>query len=159
MNYIIDEHNLISMIPGLSLSMPDDEQRLIELLIRFGKQGKKRMEVYFDRAPVGLAGDQNYGRVRAHFVHHNLTADQAIRSKLHSLQKSSKNWLVVTSDRSVQAAAHEAHAGVMSSEEFADQLQASMQASTGGAEPTDKPLNETEVGEWLEIFKGHRKQS
>ena len=159
MNYIIDGHNLISKIPGLSLSMPDDEQRLVELLIRFGKVGRKRMEVYFDRAPVGLAGDQNYGRVRAPFVQHTLTADQAIRNKLRSLEKSSKNWVVVSSDRSVQAAAREVHAGVMSAEEFADQLQASLQGEVSSGGPGDKPLGEAEVREWMAIFKGQHKQS
>ncbi len=66
MNYIIDGHNLIAVIPGLSLSMPDDEQRLVELLIPFCQRGKHRVEVYFDGAPIGLAGTRSYGRVRAH---------------------------------------------------------------------------------------------
>ena len=53
MNYIIDGHNLIAKLPGLDLSMPDDEQRLIEVLMRFGRAGSHRIEVYFDAAPAG----------------------------------------------------------------------------------------------------------
>ena len=160
MNYIIDGHNLISKILGLDLRMLDDEQRLIELLIGLTKQGRHRIEVYFDRAPIGQAGDQNFGRVRAHFVHHSGTADQAIRNKLRSLQRASKNWVVVTSDRSVQAAAHEAQAEVMRSEDFARYLEANLlQAKPGSSAPAaDKPLSEAEVSEWLAIFKRDRDQ-
>ena len=42
MNYIIDGHNLISQLPGIDLNMPDDEQRLIELLILFCQSGKHK---------------------------------------------------------------------------------------------------------------------
>ena len=158
MNYIIDGHNLISKIPGLSLSMPDDEQRLIELLIRLGKQGRHKLEVYFDRASIGQAGEHNYGRVRAHFVPQSQLADDAIRRRLSTLGRSAKTWVVVSSDRAVQAAAREAHAGVMSAEDFSNLLQASLQA--GSAPPVrtaDEPLTEAEVREWLAIFKGPRK--
>lgn len=159
MNYIIDGHNLISKIPELSLSMLDDEQRLIELLNRYGQHNRGRIEVYFDGAPVGQAGAQNFGRVQAHFVPQSQTADDAIRRRLVRFGREARNWVVVTSDRSVQAAAREAHAGVMSAEDFAGMLQASLQASTGDAESAaDQPISETEVQEWLTIFKERRKQ-
>ena len=53
MNYLIDGHNLIAKIPGLSLSMPDDEERLVELLNRFGQHSRGKLEVFFDGAPPG----------------------------------------------------------------------------------------------------------
>ena len=157
MNYIIDGHNLIAQLAGLDLSMPDDEQRLIELLVRFGGYYHHKLEVYFDRAAIGQAGKQNFGRVQAYFVPQNQTADDAIRKRLMSLRKSAKSWAVVSSDRAVQAAAREAHAGVMSSTDFASLLHASPKPA--GANPTsDEPLSEAEVHEWEDIFKGqHRK--
>jgi len=164
MNYIIDGHNLIARLPGLSLDMPDDEQRLIELLVRFTRQSRHRVEVYFDRAPVGMAGDQSFGRVRAHFVHHRRTADQAIRTRLGTLHRSSRSWVVVSSDGGVQSAAREAHAGVMSAEEFAHLLEAGLlhaspQAESGIPEPPgDEPLSEAEVREWEAIFKARGRQ-
>ena len=168
MNYIIDGHNLISKIPGLSLSMLDDEQRLIEILNRFGQLSRHKIEVYFDGAPVGQAGVRNFGKVQAHFVPLSQTADDAIRKRLARLERSARNWVVVSSDRSVQSAAHEAHAQVMSAEDFADLLQtrmrqASLYAKTRNADTTpDKPIRETlseaEVNEWLTIFKERRKQ-
>ena len=164
MNYIIDGHNLISKIPGLSLSMLDDEQRLIALLNRYGQLSRHKIEVYFDGAPVGQAGVRNFGKVQAHFVPLSQTADDAIRKRLARLERSARNWVVVSSDRSVQSAAHAAHAQVMSAEDFAELLQtsllrASLHAPTGNVETSrDKPLSEAEVNEWLTIFKERRKQ-
>ena len=161
MYYIIDGHNLISQIPGLDLAMLDDEQRLVELLILFCQPGRHKVEVYFDRAPVGQAGVTNHGRVRAHFVSQRSTADDAIHKRLKSLGRSANTWAVVSSDRSVQAAAREAHAQVLSSEEFTSLLQTrpsdtSLQSGRLNPAP-DEPLSEAEVREWEAIFKGKPK--
>jgi predicted RNA-binding protein with PIN domain len=158
MNYIIDGHNLISKIEGLSLSMPDDEKRLIELLNLFGQQNRGRVEVYFDGAPFGQAGVRNYGRVRAHFVRKRLTADDAIRMRLSDIGQAAMNWVVVSSDHSVQSAAHEVHAKVMSAEEFVSHMQASLllarprKPENITEQPTSGALSEAEVKEWLAIF-------
>jgi uncharacterized protein len=157
MNYIIDGHNLIPQLAGLDLSMPDDEQRLIELLVHLGRYKYHKLEVYFDRAAIGQAGMQNFGRVKAHYVSQNQIADDAIRKRLMSLGKSAKSWIVVSSDRAVQAAAREAHARVMSSADFASLLQAA-QKTVGAIPTTDEPLSEAEVREWEEIFKGQHKK-
>lgn len=168
MNTIIDGHNLISKIPGLDLSMPDDEQHLIELLNRYGQLSRNKIEVYFDGAPVGQAGARNFGRVQAHFVSQSQTADDAIRKRLVKLGRSARNWVVITSDRSVQSAAHEAHAQVMNSEDYASHMQSSllktsMHGRAGSGESVleklvNETLNEAEVNEWLTIFKEQRKQ-
>ena len=156
MDHIVDGHNLVEHIAGLSLSMPDDEQRLIELLVQYCKLGRHRIEVYFDAAPVGQAGVRNFGRVHAHFVSQASSADEAIRRRLARLGRAAKNWMVVTSDRSVQASAHEAHAQVINAEGFSRRLQAALQASPE-ARTVDEPLSEAEVREWEAIFKGQRK--
>jgi predicted RNA-binding protein with PIN domain len=158
MNYIVDGHNLVSHIPGLNLSMLDDEQRLVELLILFCQQSKHKVEVYFDRAPVGRSGTTNHGRVRAHFVPQRSSADDAIRKRLRSMGKSASTWAVVSSDRSVQAVTREARAQVLSADEFASLLLASLQPKAASpASPADMPLSETEVSEWIAIFKQGRK--
>jgi predicted RNA-binding protein with PIN domain len=161
MNYIIDGHNLIAQLAGLDLSMPDDEQRLIELLVRLARYDHHRLEVYFDRAAIGQAGMQNFGRVQAYYVPQNQTADDAIRKRLMSLRKSAKSWAVVSSDRAVQAAARESHARVMSSVDFANLLQDRLAgASPKLRHPTpsnDESLSEAEVKEWEAIFRQGRK--
>jgi predicted RNA-binding protein with PIN domain len=158
MNYIVDGHNLVSHIPGLNLSMLDDEQRLVELLILFCQKSAHKVEVYFDRAPLGMSGMTNHGRVRAHFVPEHSSADDAIRKRLRSMGKSASIWAVVSSDRSVQAAAREARAQVLNADEFASLLLSSLQPKDATpASLTDLPLTETEVREWLAIFKQGRK--
>jgi predicted RNA-binding protein with PIN domain len=158
MNYIIDGHNLIAKIPGLDLRMPDDEQRLIELLSRYDQESRHKLEVYFDGAPPGQAGVRNYGRVRAHFVPASQTADEAIRRRLRRLGRSAASWMVVSSDRDVQAAAREMHSKVMRAEEFSRLLQTSLQARIDNSyNLKDQPLSEDEVSEWLAIFKARRR--
>lgn len=158
MNYIIDGHNLIGKLTGLDLHMIDDEQRLIELLNHFGQFNRGKLEVYFDGAPVGEAGASTFGRVRAHFVAQSQTADDAIRKRLNRLGKSARNWVVVTSDHSVQAAAHETHARVMKAEEFAMRLNAAQQAKAGDYQDiSERKLSEAEIDEWLAIFKARGK--
>jgi predicted RNA-binding protein with PIN domain len=163
MNYIIDGHNLIAKVEGLSLSMLDDEQRLIELLNRYGELRRHKIEVYFDGAPVGQVGIRNFGRVRAHFVAMSQTADDAIHRRLTKMGRASRearNWVVVSSDRSVQSAAREAQAQVMSAEDFASHLQTSLlQARAGNPENTpEQQMSEAELKEWLTIFKEQGKQ-
>jgi predicted RNA-binding protein with PIN domain len=158
MNYIIDGHNLIAKIPGLSLSMPDDEQRLVELLNRYAHESRDKLEVYFDGAPPGQAGVGNYGRVRAHFVPVSQSADEAIRRRLDRIGRSAASWVVVTSDRDVQVAAREAHAKVLRAEDFSRQVQTTLQRRLANANnPTDQRLSEDEVSEWLAIFNARRK--
>jgi predicted RNA-binding protein with PIN domain len=162
MDHIIDGHNLISKMPGVSLDMPADEQRLIELLVGYCKLGGHRVEVFFDGAPVGQAGGRNYGKVRAYFVAQSQTADDAISKKLVSLGRAAKNWLVVSSDRSVQSAAREANAKVVGSEDFVRMYEAlrqqTLQDGDQNTKPAaDEPLSAAEVQEWEAIFKGLRK--
>ena len=156
MPYIIDGHNLIPKIPGLSLSAIDDEIRLIQLLQEFCRQQGKRVEVYFDNAPPGQPGTQKFGAVTARFIRQGMTADTAIRMRLRNLGASARNWTVVTSDREVAAAAREARAQVITSETFAQTLR--------GGRPTDQvssekdanlSLSPEDVDDWLQIFGGN----
>jgi predicted RNA-binding protein with PIN domain len=149
MPYLIDGHNLIPKIPGLSLAEVDDEQQLIALLQEFCRQQKKDAEVFFDKAPVGQARSQNYGRVKAHFVFQGTTADNAIRSRLRRLRDAA-NWVVVSSDREVQAAAKQARAQVISSNDFAMQIQNKRHLADN---EDNNPHNANDdINEWLRLF-------
>ena len=158
MNTIIDGHNLIAKIPGLSLSMVDDEQRLLTLLNLYGEFERGKLEVYFDGAPAGQAGSQNFGRVRAHYISQSQPADDAIIARLLKLGKAARTWRVVTSDHRVQAAAREVHAQVIRSEDFAPQLLGAIQSQRRQTEKSRyRPLSPSEVDEWLAVFKIHQK--
>ncbi len=58
MQYIIDGHNLIGQMRGLSLSDLEDEQALVDLLVPF-LRAKNPAPWSFDRAAVGQSGQRN----------------------------------------------------------------------------------------------------
>ncbi|HVN56087.1 MAG TPA: NYN domain-containing protein [Anaerolineaceae bacterium] len=160
MGYLIDGHNLIPRVRGLSLNEIDDEQELIHRLQAFCRRERKTVEVFFDRAPAGYAGTRAYGPVKAHFVRQGRTADEAIRLRLGQLGKTAAGWTVVSSDRQVQAEARRARAQILSSEEFARMLPAAGEgkqelARKSSAKSKDNDgLSAEELREWLELFGG-----
>lgn len=159
MPYIIDGHNLIPKIPGLSLSDVDDENRLIELLQEFCRRRRKKAEVYFDNAPPGQLRARNFGTVVAHYIRSGRTADDAIRDRLQRLGRAARNWSVVSSDRAVQVAAKTAKAQAISSERFVDQLLEIDDGKLRSGEIEDSGLSTDEVDDWLEIFGGGKPDS
>lgn len=153
MPYLIDGHNLIPKIPGLSLQALDDEERLIELLQVFCRVERKRAEVYFDNAPPGQAGSRRYGQVMAYYVRRGQTADAAITQRLKRLGKDAHNWSVVSSDNAVQAEARAGRAQVISSDAFARRLLAGQERAPGDAVGfRPEAINSDEVDDWLKLF-------
>ena len=150
MLYLIDGHNLIPKL-GLRLDSMDDEMELIAILQEFCRRERKQTEVYFDGASAPHAGTRKLGTVTAHFVPLGKTADNAIRNHLKRLGKSSKNWIVVTSDRQVQAEARAVHAEIMSSDSFAKQLQQARDSAPKAI--NDRKLSDDEVNEWMRVFE------
>ena len=155
MPYLVDGHNLIPKIPGITLKDLDDELALINLLERFARQKRTRVEVFFDQAPPSRAGSRSFGAIKAHFIRQGTTADQAIVSRLHLLGKEAKNWTVISSDREILAEARSAHSKTMPSSEFADMLSKVKSSSGQGADKGEEPeLSEDDVDYWLDQFKG-----
>jgi predicted RNA-binding protein with PIN domain len=153
MPYIIDGHNLIPKIPGLSLSDIDDEMQLIKLLQEFCRQQRRRADVYFDNTPPGQPRTRKFGSVTAHFIRQGITADTAIRNRLRKLGRSARNWTVVTSDREVTSASKESHARVITSEVFANNLISNGVVDSFSPETDENlALDEKAVEDWLKIF-------
>ena len=153
MPYIIDGHNLIPKVPGLSLQLMDDEQQLVEMLQEFCRHQRKQVEVYFDNAPPGGVRARNLGLVTARFVRQGTTADSAIRRRLANLGRVARNWTVVSSDQAVQAEARAAQAQAMSSETFARLLTRALDDSLiDQGEAAETVLNPEEVDDWLQLF-------
>jgi uncharacterized protein len=152
--YIIDGHNLIPKLPGGSLRELDDEQALITLLQGYARQNRKRIEVFFDGAPPGQAGERSYGTIRAHFVAAGHTADDAILRYLLAQKGAARNMTVISSDRQVQANARALHATVIPSEDFARQLSTPRPAAPKAPRqaPTSAGMSDKELGGWYEVF-------
>ncbi|MBN2500297.1 MAG: NYN domain-containing protein [Anaerolineales bacterium] len=151
MPYIIDGHNLIPKIPGLSLEDPDDEVKLVELLTEFCQKTGKRIQVFFDRAPTGHSRVRNFGSVVARFARSGQTADDAIYRYLQNLEGAAHNWTVISSDRMVKNGARHSRARVIDSEEFARTLLDTLYGETTPASD-DVNLSADEVDEWLGLF-------
>lgn len=152
--YIIDGHNLIPKIPGMSLGALDDELELAQRLQAFYRLQRKPVEVYFDRAPAGRQGSRKVGSVTVHFVREGLTADEAIRHRLRRLGGDARNWTVVSSDHQVQAEARAVHARVLTSEQFAQLLA----RSEPGVEEGKPAASGEDVQRWLEEFDREQKR-
>ncbi len=151
MPYLVDGHNLIPKL-GLRLDSPDDEMQLIGILKEFARLSRRDAHVFFDGAPAGQARTKRFARVTAHFVRVGRTADDAIKAELSRLGPAARNWIVITSDRVVQTEARAAHAGVVSSEEFAMQLRRVQQK--GQRREGERELTPDEINEWLRLFDG-----
>jgi predicted RNA-binding protein with PIN domain len=151
---LIDGHNLIPHVNGLSLSALEDELQLIELLQKYCQVTHRVVEVYFDGAPAGQVGARRYGLVQAHFVRKGQTADRAIALRLQRLGKGAANWIVVSSDHQVQGEARASHATVCSSEDFAKQLWETQQKAKTATQASGMGgLSPDEVDEWLRLFE------
>src|SRR5512140_382011 len=92
MPYLIDGHNLVPKIPGMSLEDVDDEQRLLGMLGEFCRKTRKQAEVFFDNAPPGGVRARNLGLLIARFIRQGMTADEAIRQRLQRLGREARNW-------------------------------------------------------------------
>lgn len=155
MPYLIDGHNLIPNIEGLSLGDPDDEMKLIQRLQDFSRQVRTKIEVYFDQAPPGQTRTQHFGGVWAFFISQDKTADAAIKARLISLGGAVKNWTVVSSDHEVIREAEGHQAQVLSSQDFAVRLAG--QKKHGEDTSGDKwnpSLSSSEIDYWMERFQG-----
>jgi hypothetical protein len=163
MPYLIDGHNLIPKIPGMNLGDVDDETQLIEMLQEFCRRRRKQVEVYFDNAPAGQPRARKFGLVTARFARAGQSADSLIHAHLQRLERSARNWTVVSSDHQVQAAARAARAKFISSEVFARELLAVLASSESLGEALSEPgmegetrLSSEELDEWLSLFGGDK---
>jgi predicted RNA-binding protein with PIN domain len=151
MLYLIDGHNLIPHIPGLSLRQMDDEMRLLDLLQSFSRDHRARIEVFFDGAAPGWAGAKSFGSITAHFVVKGTTADEAIRRRLNQISPGS-GVTVVSSDRQVQAEARSQRAEVITSRDFAKNFPIQKPDQQKKKKNSQTTLSDDEINDWLQLF-------
>lgn len=155
MLYLVDGHNLIPKA-GLRLDSLDDENQLISLLQEFCRIRRAKVDVYFDNAPEGQPASRRAGNVTAFFVRRGSSADAALELRLNKLGKAARNWTVVSSDGRVRKAASEAHTGLLTSEEFAQEMNNIATKNSYSSKP-ETTLSPGQVEEWLEEFKRKKK--
>jgi predicted RNA-binding protein with PIN domain len=147
MPFLIDGHNLIAHVPGISLQDPNDEGQLVLRLRAYNARTRKKITVVFDHGvPGGWSREMSTG------------PDRVMIGRIHAA-KNPPSLLVVSSDREVCQAAEERGARVISATEFAARL-LSPPASRQMGTADDVRLSPAEVEEWMCLFeKRKRKRS
>ena len=107
---LIDGHNLIPKVGGISLSDPEDEAKLTARVSEYCRLAKVKAELFFDGAPPGKNATSRLGLINVHHVRQGTTADAAIIQYLHREGYNARNLLVVSSDHEVQNKARMLHA-------------------------------------------------
>ena len=149
---LIDGHNLIPKIHGLSLKMLDDEMELIQILSEYARLSRKKLDVYFDNAPIDKSGTRKFGLVTAHFVRAGMTADDAIIKRISKMKNRGQNTKVFSSDQRIQHNARQYSAQPISSDEFARDIEKVFSSSPGGGKPDPERLSEVDINHWLDVF-------
>ena len=157
MHYLIDGHNLIARVPGLSLADPDDEVKLLQLLKRWAAADPRRkVTVIFDKGlPGGEAKHLSGGGVRAIFAPDNRSADALIIGRIESIEDPAQHT-VVSSDGAILRVAQRRRVPTQRSEAFATAMVNERTFAPKGQPPPDARDNPTvspnEVSEWLALF-------
>ncbi len=154
MPFLIDGHNLIGQMRDLSLSDPNDEDKLIAKLRQFADRAGKKVAVVFDPNPAetapSLHSQTRLGNLTITFAHPGSKADDVIRARV-SEARDKQGLIVVTSDRAVASFTRMNGVRVESSPEFIKRMSAAMGSQASQAlKPTD---SRNDMLNWSEVFK------
>jgi predicted RNA-binding protein with PIN domain len=150
---LIDGHNLIGQCPGLSLHDPDDEEKLVRLLVSYAARSQKRITVVFDPGePSTLPQTRRLGGVEVVFAPYGSTADAVIARRVQRSRHPGE-WLVITSDQKLADQVARLGARTRSAQTFAADA-----CAPAAAEPEQKqtPPSADEVDAWMALFQGRR---
>lgn len=156
---VIDGHNLIPKLPGLHLSDPEDENKLIQLIGEYCRVSRSRAELFFDGAPPGSTPRSRHGLVSIHHVKQGSTADDAIIHHIRREGQNARNLLVISSDHRVQVEVKALRAETMTSEVFARQIEHTMSSPAVQEAAREKPPSAEEVEEMLKLMTEKRKKA
>ena len=155
MPYLIDGHNLIAQMPGMTIADADDEFQLVLRLRQFSARKKQKITVVFDHGiPGGWSSKLSTGPVKVIFAGSHSNADRIIMERIREA-KTPTNIKLVTSDREIRRAGEARRVEVISSQEFVQML---FKPPSGAHQPQrdareDVKLSKDEVKEWMRVFR------
>lgn len=153
---VIDGHNLIPKVGGISLTDPEDESKLAAMVSEYCRLARVKAELFFDGAPPGRSASSRQGLVSIHHVRQGTTADDAILQYLRKEGNNARNLLVISSDHRVQTEARGLHAEVISSDQFSMQMRAVFSSPQATRKIKETPPSEEEVEEMLKLMTQDR---
>jgi len=151
MPYVVDGHNLLGQIPGLSLHGTDDRRKLVTALSGFCRARRCRMTIFFDgEPPRGTRADTHLGGVRVLYSGRGRSADDAILAMIRS-SRAPGDITLVTSDRALYERGRHLGARGILGHVFRGMMSRDDRA---GGPATDKPEAPApgEVDYFLELF-------
>jgi predicted RNA-binding protein with PIN domain len=155
MPVIIDGHNLIGRMSGISLADPHDEEKLIRILAQDLHLGRQKATVVFDKAAaMDMGARYETERLRVIFAPPESSADAIIMDIIKN-DPNPRGLTVVTSDNEIRRCARSRRARLISSEDFARRLE-----SPALNRRVRRPVEHGEdfdVDDWLQYFKRRRK--
>lgn len=153
MPLLIDGHNVIGQMREISLSDPDDEDRLVAKLQRYASKVNKRITVIFDPGRHALPGrwpeTRQVGAVKVVFAQPGQKADDLIRDRV-ATERDKQGLQLVTSDAAVAGFARQCGIrNISSSSAFIK----AMEAALGPGQAGEKPAPHREYENWADVFK------
>ena len=157
MPYLIDGHNLIAQMPGMTLADPDDEVQLVLRLRQFAARKKQKIIVVFDHGiPGGWSRDLSTGPVKVVFAGSHSNADRVILERLREA-KTPTDIKLVSSDGEIRRMAQAHRVEVIPSPEFVLMLFKPPPEAREVKPQSDKRedvwLSKDQVKEWMRLFK------
>jgi len=149
---ILDGHNLIGRLPGMSLDDPNDEEKLVRLLSQHRGRMGGGVLVVFDPGSGPGGSVRSFGGIKVAYAPRGSTADSVILKHIERM-KDPREALVVSSDGRLRSQARALGARVMSAEEFERRFLRSPRRL-----PPEKPEGPVDLEEWMEIFGGGNPQ-
>jgi predicted RNA-binding protein with PIN domain len=155
MPVIIDGHNLIGKMKGISLADPDDEEKLVRLLAQHLHDSRKKAIVVFDKgSDLDFVPSQKGPRLRIIFAPRESSADALIIDMIRR-DPNPRGLTIVSSDNEIRRCARSRRAHLVLSEDFAQELESCPHHHRRSAR-TDS-FEHIDVNEWLEYFKRKRR--
>lgn len=156
MHYLIDGHNLIAKLPDINLSDPDDEIKLVLKLRQWTAVSAKRVvTVFFDGGiPGGHNVNLSNAQVKVIFVSEGKTVDSLLIARINRV-KNPPEFVLVTSDQAIIAAANQRQMKHERSDKFALRLSTDRaeRSQSHPTSPADDPvISDAEVAQWLDLF-------
>ena len=154
---MIDGHNLIAQMPGMTLADPDDEVQLVLRLRRFAARKKQKITVVFDHGiPGGWSRDLSTRPVKVVFAGSHSNADRVILERIREA-KTPTDIKLVSSDGEIRRAAQARRVEVIPSQEFVLMLFKPPPEAREVKPQSDKRedvwLSKDQVKEWMRLFK------
>jgi predicted RNA-binding protein with PIN domain len=154
MPYLIDGHNLIAYMPGMTLADPNDEVQLVLRLRQFAGRKRQKITVVFDHGiPGGWSRDLSTGPVKVVFAGSHSNADRVILERIREAARP-RDIKLVTSDRDLRQKAEPYRVEMITSQDFTLTLEPPpSEPEPPPDEREDVWLSKDEVREWMRLFK------